>query len=319
MAGHAGNVLDPDWLREHYPKMTDINELLDDHEREFGWRPQKTSVYLKANRLGIHKAPVNGRDDRAERSVYWSKEPEMQQWMLEHDHGQRVDTLSDEFRERWGFGLTRGQINLFRSSHHTQRRNSHGGGKHPVPMYSEREGKDGYIVIKVREFAGVPMSKDNWMLKHVWIYEQTHGKVPEGHVVYFADGDRRNFDPDNLVAVPRKLIGIMNAQDMPKWYDRESLIECMSIAKLKSKMREVEFSATRICTVCGKPFVPSDKQKKYRDPPKTCPDCCAKGHKARKIDRKEVFRLHAMGLNYSEIARKLNCSSHQVSAIVKEG
>ena len=42
-----------------------------------------------------------------------------------------------------------------------QRRNSHGGGRHPVPMYSEREGKDGYIVIKVREFADDLMEKAN--------------------------------------------------------------------------------------------------------------------------------------------------------------
>ena len=39
-----GRCVDPEWLREHYPKMTTIDTLLDDFEREFGWRPNKQGV-----------------------------------------------------------------------------------------------------------------------------------------------------------------------------------------------------------------------------------------------------------------------------------
>lgn len=48
-----GKRIDADWLAEHYPRMTDVNELLDDFERDHGWRPTKTSLYMRAYRLGM--------------------------------------------------------------------------------------------------------------------------------------------------------------------------------------------------------------------------------------------------------------------------
>ena len=53
--GYHGRRIDDEWLREHYPRATDIHELLDDHEKEFGWRPSKTAAYVKANKMGLHK------------------------------------------------------------------------------------------------------------------------------------------------------------------------------------------------------------------------------------------------------------------------
>lgn len=276
-----GMAIDAAWLAERYPVATDVNELLDDHEREFGWRPTKTSLYMKASRMGLRKEPVANRDGRVERTVRWSKEPEIEAWMLEHDHGQRTDLLSEEFRVAWGFGLSRGQVNLFRASHGTQKRRDHGGGRRRVPVGSEREGKDGYVVVKVREEATVPMSKDNWELKHVHVYEQHFGPVPEGHVVYFADGDRRNFDPENLVAVPRRLVGLMNQPGSPRWHDRASLEACVALAELSVGTTWAELSMPRTCGVCGREFVP--------DPPRrgngtrtnlmTCRPCLEAGHK----------------------------------------
>lgn len=275
-----GKRIDEGWLREHYPRMTDIDRLLDDIEREFGWRPSRTAVYVKANKMGLHKDPVEGRGTRAERTIRWTREPEMEAWMLEHDRGQRMDDLMAEWRERWGFGISRGQVNLFRASHGTQVRRDHGGGRPRVPVGSERESKDGYVVVKVREDASVPMSKDNWVLKHVHAYGQAHGGVPDGCVVYFADGDRRNFDPSNLVAVPRRLVGILNNPTMPRWHDADSLHACISIAELKARQAEVMASAVRTCGVCGRPFAPDEAHARsgYTDV-RTCPECLAKGRK----------------------------------------
>lgn len=310
--------IDPDWLREHYPRMTDINRLLDDFEAEFGWRPRKTSAYMCANRLGLRKEPVGGRADRAERTIRWTKEPEMERWMLENDHGQRMDELQAAWRERWGFNISRGQVNIFRGAHGTQTRKDHGGGRHRVPMYSERASKDGYLVIKARENPSRPMSKDNWVLKHVWVYEQTHGKVPEGHVVYFADGDKRNFDPDNLVAVPRRLVGVLNNASMPKWHDAASLRACMSLAELVIARKDVLFSAPRVCSACGRKFVPSERQRAAMRPPSLCPECVKAGRRRHRIDWDEVVRLHESGMNYAQIARRVGCSGHHVSSIVRK-
>lgn len=282
-----GKRIDDAWLRERYPRMTDINKLLDDCEREFGWRPSKQAIYVKANRMGLRKEPVAGRGNCAERTIRWSREPEMEAWMLEHDHGQRMDDLQAEWREHFGFGISRGQVNLFRASHGTQRRNSHGGGRHRVPVGTERESKDGYIVVKVRPEASVPMSKDNWKLKHVHVYEQAHGSVPDGCAVYFADGDRRNFDPGNLVAVPRRLIGILSDKSMPRWHDAESLEACMALAELKSAQAGVMARSVRTCGVCGKRFVPDEAHVANGTTRiRTCPACLAAGRKASRWTRK---------------------------------
>ena len=43
------------------------------------------------------------------------------------------------------------------------------------------------------------------------LWEQRHGRpVPDGHLVLFADGDRRNFDPANLLLVSRAELAVMN-------------------------------------------------------------------------------------------------------------
>lgn len=35
------------------------------------------------------------------------------------------------------------------------------------------------------------------------IYEEAHGKIPKGYVIYHKDGDKHNDDIDNLISVSR--------------------------------------------------------------------------------------------------------------------
>ena len=300
MAKGKGKPIDVDWLSEHYPTMTCIDELLDDYEREFGWRPARTTVYVKANKLGLRKKPVAGRGNRCERAVYWHKEPEMEAWMLEHDRGQRADELSREFRERYGFGLSRGQINGFRSSHGTgcRRRTSHGGGRPLLPVGTERPSKDGYVIIKVREKPTVPMSKDNWMLKHVWAWEQANGPLPEDHVVYFADRDHSNFDPDNLVAVPRSLVGVINGMGY-EWHDRPTFEAIVALARLSVAKNKALAAMVRTCPCCGKTF---DNRSRPSGSVETtiCPDCGRKGRRPPTAGRRRKRDHDEPGIEVAE-------------------
>ena len=323
-----GKPIDVKWLRERYPEMTDINRLLDDYERDFGWRPSKTAVYVKANKLGIHKRPVAGRNKACERPVFWGKEPEMREWMLEHDHGQRVDALSDEFRERFGFGLTRGQINLFRAKYDRQVRDdgTRRGGKPRMPVGTERASKDGYVVIKVRPEADKAMSKDNWMLKHVWVWEQANGrKLPKGHIVMFADRDKRNFDPENLVAVPRELIGVMNAMHS-EWHDRETLEAAVTMAEIRRKRNYLMASMVRTCPCCGKKFDNLSRLKAGNVGSTVCPECGKAGRRPpndsgkrrRRYDHDEIRRMHAAGMRNEQIADMIGCTRSTVSVVIHE-
>lgn len=79
-------------------------------------------------------------------------------------------------------------------------------GQMPVnfkPVGSERVDKDGYIIVKVK-------NPKTWKMKHVVVWEQKNGKVPAGHAVVFADGNRQNCDINNLLLVSRAQLVRMN-------------------------------------------------------------------------------------------------------------
>ena len=64
--------------------------------------------------------------------------------------------------------------------------------------------KDGYILIKIDN--QVRNKRSNWKYKHHYIWEQHFGKMPKNHRIIFLDGDKHNFDIDNLSCVPLKYV-----------------------------------------------------------------------------------------------------------------
>ena len=67
----------------------------------------------------------------------------------------------------------------------------------------ERIGKDGYVEIRVR--------RGKFMHKHRLVWEKEKGPIPEGHLVCFKDGNRRNFEIDNLELIDMKENMIRNS------------------------------------------------------------------------------------------------------------
>jgi len=63
--------------------------------------------------------------------------------------------------------------------------------------------EDGILKIKVKEPNG-------WVFFNRAIYEYFNGAVPEGHVVIFGDGNKMNYSPENLIAVSRAQLIVMN-------------------------------------------------------------------------------------------------------------
>ncbi|QWU17368.1 HNH endonuclease [Paenibacillus sophorae] len=77
-----------------------------------------------------------------------------------------------------------------------------------VPVGSERVNGDDYVDIKVAD-------PNQWRGKHLIVWERHHGRhVPKGNAVIFGDGNRRNFDPDNLIMVTRGQLAIMNKRGL---------------------------------------------------------------------------------------------------------
>lgn len=71
------------------------------------------------------------------------------------------------------------------------------------PVGHERISQSGYVEVKVRMRPSRTDCNDNFVAKHRLIWEQLHGPIPEGSVVIFKDGNKRNFDPGNLALITK--------------------------------------------------------------------------------------------------------------------
>jgi len=63
--------------------------------------------------------------------------------------------------------------------------------------------KDGYILMKIPEVNPHTGAPTRYKHKHIYTWEQAHGRVPDGMIVAFVDGDKTNCDLDNLVLISR--------------------------------------------------------------------------------------------------------------------
>lgn len=103
--------------------------------------------------------------------------------------------------------------------------------KHHRKVGSERITKDSYIEIKIKE-------PNKWVLKHRHIYESMYGKIPTGHKLIFADGNRKNVDINNLILVSSAEELIMNRRCLYK-RNTELTKTGALIAKLINKTSKV--------------------------------------------------------------------------------
>ena len=65
--------------------------------------------------------------------------------------------------------------------------------------------KDGYVYISVGETNPHTGYGRRYVLKHVWLWEQANGPIPDGHCLKCL-GDKTNTDPSNWTLIPRALL-----------------------------------------------------------------------------------------------------------------
>lgn len=102
------------------------------------------------------------------------------------------------------------------------------------PIGTERVRKD-YVEIKVKQ-------PNVWEQKHRHIWEQYHGrKLKHNEVVIFLDKNNRNFDINNLAAVPRGVVGLLNLNNWTSENPEHTKLG-IETAKLLGKIYEKETS-----------------------------------------------------------------------------
>lgn len=102
-------------------------------------------------------------------------------------------------------------------------------------------GKDGYIILIVAD--DERPGKTRQVLKHVHLWQEANGQIPEGHCLKCLDGDRTNTDPSNWEAIPRALLPRLSGG---RWYQPYDAYEpelrpaVLSLAKLHHAAREAK-------------------------------------------------------------------------------
>ncbi len=91
------------------------------------------------------------------------------------------------------------------------------------PIGWSRIDSEGYHWIKVAD-------PNKWKMIHVIQWEVEHGQVPKGKIVIFKDGNRNNFDIENLILVDRKEHMLRNSIQR---YPMEVQQSIKAISKLK--------------------------------------------------------------------------------------
>ena len=92
----------------------------------------------------------------------------------------------------------------------------------------ERLDVDGYIKVKIGE-------PNKWEYKHRIIYEKAYGEIPKGCKIMFADGNKTNFNLDNLLLVTNSEMARLNQNGLIK--DNADLTKAgLNLTKLMNEM-----------------------------------------------------------------------------------
>ncbi len=270
------------WLAERYPTDAKVPHLCEEFERLFGAPMTKGKMHYWASRRGIR---------RQRASLEWTDE--MNAFMRGFVPGHTEPEIRGAFAERFGIVLTESQIGNAKTRLGV-RSGTHGGrfekGGEPAnkgrpisewmspesiarcaegrfkkgnvphsaegkPVGYERVTKDGYTEVKVADRPSRTDRNDNFKMKHWLVWEEAHGEpVPPHTVIVFSDGDKRNFEPSNLVAVPRRLWSIISRQKIP-YADPDTLRAAMRVAEARSAISGA-MKRPRECGCCGEVFAP---------------------------------------------------------------
>lgn len=186
---------------------------------------EKEEEYLKINVVGRNT------DDLAkmfntdfDRQI---KPKQLQSWKKRNKIKSGVITTYQKGNVPWITGkkgvTTGGESSWFKKGHTPH---------NTLPIGSERFVKDGYVEVKTAE-------PSTWELKHRMIYQDTYGPIFRSDPVIFADGNKQNFNSDNLVLITKSELARMNRLDL--FSDDPALTKAgVNLVRLRNKIIDME-------------------------------------------------------------------------------
>lgn len=197
------------FLREFIPGHG-TREVSDAFEARFGRRLSKGQVTASALRLGVRCGVNAGRYEKGRPSEAKGKTWDEMGYTPEQQERMRANLFKPGERNEYTESKMR-------------------------DLLDTKEGPDGVLMIYVRP-RNAPWPARHWISYARFVWMQHNGRDwPEGHRVMFADHDNRNFEPENVVAVPDELAiiiqGNAHGHALP-YHDRETLEVAINHAKV---------------------------------------------------------------------------------------
>lgn len=253
------------YLKENYKNISN-KELAEDINLKFGLNISISAVKTKKQKLGLHSS-YKYTPKYTETVIKFILENYQGKSNIElanllndkfnlNVNGDRVGMFKANYKRRFGIDLRTG-INpgcykkgmipknkgkkwdeyMTKEQQEKARKTCFKKGNLPsnhVLIGTERISKDGCIEVKVRN----GNLNKNWEYKHRLIYEENFGKIPKGYNVVFADGNKLNLEPNNLILVSNAELLIMNQNGFFK-KDIELTKTGSNLAKLIDKTNKV--------------------------------------------------------------------------------
>lgn len=195
-----------DKLKELYPDnyTKDIAKIFNTTER---------SVYSQATLYGLKKSPEFRKMELGKQAERLRSSGVAHRYSKGHTPANKGVPMSDDL-------YSKVSQTMFKKGHtpHNTKFDGH-----------ERIDKDGYVLIRVKE--------GKYVHKNRYVYEQAHGPIPKGMVCVFKDGNKRNFDIDNIILITKRENMLRNSimNYPPELRDTMKLVK-----KVKRKIGEID-------------------------------------------------------------------------------
>ena len=226
---HFHNYND-EWIFENYLNYSSYEKVAIAHNELFNTDITKSAMKRHCKNLGINKP---------KQYVYFTEEEK--EWLVINYPLLGVTETTKQFNDIFNANRTRSSIKNFGSLHNVQVNKDVATRNKTAPTHNNPNSK------RCKKAVGtLRLETGRWVMKKedgTWdqasrvIYEQNFGAIPKDYSVIFLDNDVNNLEPENLLAVPFKYLGLLSQYNL-KSVSKEITLAGIEWCKLYEILKE---------------------------------------------------------------------------------
>ena len=196
-----------EWIFENYLHYPSYVKLAEEHNRLFGTEITTSAIKAHCRKNGLKKPKwyVEYTDTEIE-------------WLVENYPKLGVDKTTKQFNEIFNASRTKSAIKNFAYLHGITVDEEVAISNKLSPVHDNPNSKR-----FTREVGALRLECGRWVVKKMdgtWdfasrvICEEINGEIPKDYTVIFLDNDVNNLNADNLLAIPRKYLGLLSRYNL---------------------------------------------------------------------------------------------------------